>query len=272
MPAAMAMDPDYEFDGPDGEGQADRTCSRGRRQPGSSTASSTTPDRRRLSRARAAPAARSAPTRTLIRRHLNAPRHDARVTSSRAPAEKNIAGLKEAQRLDRAVVLDPRRFDVRYGPLGVRRVARHTNAFHPRRRRQRPFRTYFIDSRGDEADGHHVELPSTSPRTGPAGGVGGLARRHPRRPSRTSGGNYHDAYAGVVIIAHVRRGVPVEELLPSLGGVGWRACSSRAPGLAFHLRRRQGSRRVTGDQVPDDRADVRRPGREGCSTPGRAKR
>ena len=52
-----------------------------------------------------------------------------------------------------------------------------TNAFY-RDDEDRIFRTYFIDSRGDEALGQHVGLPRHVGAR-PPGGVGGLARGLP---------------------------------------------------------------------------------------------
>ena len=55
-----------------------------------------------------------------------------------------------------------------------------TNAFI--RDGDRVFRTYFINNRGDEVDGRHLELPRHH-RARPPGGVGGLARGLPPDPA-----------------------------------------------------------------------------------------
>ena len=55
-----------------------------------------------------------------------------------------------------------------------------TNAFI--RDGDRVFRTYFINNRGDEADGQHLELPRHHRARAP-GGVGGLARGLPADPA-----------------------------------------------------------------------------------------
>ena len=55
-----------------------------------------------------------------------------------------------------------------------------TNAFI--RDGDRVFRTYFINSRGDEVDGRHLELPRHD-RARASGGVGGLARGLPADPA-----------------------------------------------------------------------------------------
>jgi len=74
-----------------------------------------------------------------------------------------------------------------------RRVAHGTNVFF-RDGDDRIFRTYFINSRGDEAMGSTWNYLDMTP-LGRQEKVGGFARRLPPDPRRTSGRTLHDEYA-----------------------------------------------------------------------------
>ena len=66
-----------------------------------------------------------------------------------------------------------------------------TNVFF--RDGDRLFRTYFINNRGDEADGRHLEL-SRHHAARPPGGLGGFAEGYPQTPTY-KWWNWHDNYA-----------------------------------------------------------------------------
>ena len=77
----------------------------------------------------------------------------------------------------------------------------------------RIFRTYFVNNRGDEAHGEHLELPRHHP-VRPPGGVGGLARGLPAGPALPVVELPRQVRGGGVI-AHVS-GLPLEEALPAV--------------------------------------------------------
>ncbi len=142
--------------------------------------------------------------------HLNA-RDTTLVYVSRAP-QAEIQGLKE--RMGWGLIPWYTITDDFDKDFGVDQWHGH-NAFI--REGEKIFRTYFVDSRGDEAMGTHLELPRPDrPRT--PGGVGGLAGRPPADPA-VRVVELPRRVRCEVMIAHVG-GVPVEELLPLVPAIG----------------------------------------------------
>ena len=168
--------------------------------------------------------------------HLNA-RDTTLAFASRAP-QAEIQGLKERLGWDMIpwyTITDD--FDTDFGV----RDWHGTNAFI--RDDDGIFRTYFVDSRGDEHHGHHLELPRYHRARAP-GGVGGLARGLPADAalwvvelSRRVPGTARLLAGRGGVIAHIG-GLPLEEILPSAGGAGAGLLVARA-WIMVRLRRRR---------------------------------
>ncbi len=167
----LAVEKDYEFDGPEGKWPACSTCS-----TAAVSSSSTAPSSNRACSGwpeHACVGCSMVADQVAHVAHLNA-RDTTLVFVSRAP-QADIERVKARMGWGMPWFTLRDSFDADFGVDEWH----GTNAFI--RDGDRVFRTYFVNNRGDEALGQHLELPRLDRARAPRG-VGGLARRLPPDP------------------------------------------------------------------------------------------